>query len=354
MKNWLNKSLLFVVASLTLMSCEKDEEKLILREGTPPMLSTSSTNVVLTEETAEGTALTLSWSEADFGFDAATEYSLQVDTADNNFATPYTVSLGNKVINRAYTGQELNTLMTRLKYAPEEAHPVKFRIRAIVSEFVDPVYSNPVTVNITPYNTYIEPTFIYVPGDYQGWNPGTAPSLISVEANNIYSGVISFIDTKSRMFKFTEGRDWSVNWGNGATAGTLAPGGSDLSIPLDDPSKPAPAVESYMITVNLNTLTWSHAKHSWGVIGSATAGGWDSDQNMRYINEEDIWKATLDLKVGEIKFRFNDGWDINYGGSGGNLTLGGSNIAVPTAGKYEITLKINEEEGTATYTLVKL
>lgn len=345
MKNWLNKSLLFVVASLTLMSCEKDEDKLILRAGTPPALSTSSTNVVLTEETAEGTALTLNWNEADFGFDAATEYSVQIDTAGDNFVRPYSVSLGNKVTSKTYTGQELNTLMSRLKYTPEEAHEVKFRIRAVVSEFVDPVYSNPVTVNITPYSTYIEPTFIYVPGDYQGWNPGAAPSLISVEANNIYQGVISFTEPNSRMFKFTAERSWDLNWGNGPTAGTLAVNGSDLSVPAND---------SYMITVNLNTLTWSAAKYSWGIIGSATAGGWDSDQNMRYINEEDVWKATLNLTVGEIKFRFNDDWGTNYGGSGGNLTLGGDNIAVPTAGKYEITLKINEEDETATYTLVKL
>ncbi|SIT84554.1 SusE domain-containing protein [Pontibacter indicus] len=346
MKNWLNKSLVFVLASLTLMSCEKDEDKLILREGTPPMLSASSTNVVLTEETAEGTALTLNWNEADFGFDAATEYSLQIDTAGDNFVAPYSVSLGNKMTSKAYTGQELNTLMSRLKYTPEEMHEVKFRIRAGVSEFVNPVYSNVVTVNVTPYNTYIEPTFIYVPGDYQGWNPGTAPSLISVEANNIYQGIISFTDPgKSRMFKFTAERSWDLNWGNGATAGTLAENGSDLSVPAND---------SYMLIVNLNTLTWSATKHSWGVIGSATAGGWDSDQNMRYINEEDVWKATLDLKVGDIKFRFNDAWDINYGGKDGNLNLGGDNIAITAAGKYEITLKIDEEAETATYTLVKL
>ncbi|WP_299707832.1 SusE domain-containing protein [uncultured Pontibacter sp.] len=343
MKNWLNKSLFFVAASLTLMSCEKDEEKLILSEGTPPALSASSTNVVLTEETAEGTALTLNWNEADFGFDAATEYSLQIDTAGDNFVRPYSVSLGNKVTSRTYTGQELNALMGRLKYAPEETHEVTFRIRAIVSEFVSPVYSNPVTVNITPYNTYIEPTFIYVPGDYQGWNPATAPSLISVEANNIYQGVISFTEPNSRMFKFTANRNWDLNWGG--TNGNLEQNGPDLSVPAN---------ESYMLTVDLNAMTWSYAKHSWGIIGNATAGGWDADQNMRYNNEEDEWRATLDLTEGEIKFRFNDDWGTNYGGSGGNLTLGGDNIAITEAGRYQITLKLSDEDDTATYTLTKL
>jgi starch-binding outer membrane protein SusE/F len=350
MKNWLNKSLLFVVAPLMMMSCEKDEEKLILREGTPPALSASSTNVVLTEETAEGTALTLNWNEADFGFDAATEYSLQIDTAGDNFVRPYSVSLGNKVTSRTYTGQELNTLMGRLKYAPDEAHQVTFRVRAIVSEFVSPVYSNPVTVNITPYSTYIEPTFIYVPGDYQGWDPATAPSLISVEANDIYQGVISFTEPNSRMFKFTAERGWALNWGNGPTAGTLAEGGSDLSVPAND---------SYMLTVDLNAMTWSYAKHSWGLIGSATkqTGGWDADQNMRYINEEDEWRITLDLIGGAdrfIKFRFNDDWGTNYGGSGGNLTLGGSDIPITESGRYRITLKLSDEDDTATYTLTKL
>ena len=337
--------MLFLFASLVLMGCEKDEEKLILSVGAAPVLSASSTNVVLTEENAGSNGLTMNWSAADFGFKAAVEYTLQIDTAGDNFVRPYNIALENNTTSKSFTVQELNTLMTRLKYTPEETHPVKMRIRAAVSEFVDPVYSNVLTVNITPYNTYIEPTYIYVPGDYQGWDPGTAPSLISVEANNIYRGIISFTEPNSRMFKFTAERSWALNYGGGSAPGTLAENGPDLSVPAND---------SYLLTVNLNDMTWTAAKHSWGVIGSATANGWDADQNMRYINKDGVWKATLNLTAGEIKFRFNDAWEINYGGSNGTLEPGGPNIPIASAGRYEITFKLDEEEGTASYTLTKL
>ena len=39
-----------------------------------------------------------------------------------------------------------------------------------------------------------------------------------------------------------------------------------------------------------------------------------------------------------MRFRANDGWDINWGGTENNLTQGGNNIKVATAGKYFIQL----------------
>jgi hypothetical protein len=51
-----------------------------------------------------------------------------------------------------------------------------------------------------------------------------------------------------------------------------------------------------------------------------------------------VFTVTLDLVAGEWKFRANDGWDYNFGGSLTALTVGGDNIAVAEAGNYTITL----------------
>lgn len=347
MKTWINKLFILSIFSLALVACEKDEERIVLKAGPAPVLSASTSNIVLDQANATDDAVSFTWGEADFGYSAAVTYTLQIDTAGNDFVRPATIPMGNS-LEKSYTVEELNTLLTKLKYAPEEAHDVRVRVMASVSDKVSPVYSNPVTVNVTPYSTFVEPSFIYVPGDYQGWNPATAPSLISVESNGVYKGIISFNDANSLEFKLTAERSWDLNYGVGAEPGSLEQNGPNLTVPTKD---------SYMITADLNNFTWSSAKHSWGVIGSATPGGWDNDTNMKYINEEGVWKATIALSAGEIKFRFNDDWALNYGDSnpGNNLlNEGGDNIVISSAGTYDIVLDLENEDGTATYSITKI
>ena len=77
-----------------------------------------------------------------------------------------------------------------------------------------------------------------------------------------------------------------------------------------------------------------------GLIGSATANGWDSDIDMiQDANDTCLWTLDVTLTNGEVKFRANDGWDINWGSTdfpSGTGTQGGSNIPV-FAGDYSIT-----------------
>ncbi|MBC5772750.1 SusE domain-containing protein [Pontibacter sp. KCTC 32443] len=346
MKSWLNKSLLFFVAALTLMSCEKDEEKLVLREGEAPVLNASTNELVLVKEEAADDAITLTWGKADFGYKAAVTYTLQVDTADNNFETPYNIVMGNN-LEKKYTVEELNTLLNKLKYEPEVAHDINIRVKASVSDLVNPVYSEPLTLNVTPYSTFVEPGYVFVPGDYQGWNPGAAPALISVNNDGIYKGVIDFSGTNSRKFKITPERDWDTAYGSGASAGTLSTTGPDIEIATNDP---------YQLEVNLNTLTWTSKKYSWGLIGDATPGGWATDTNMKYIHEEGVWKLTVPLTAGKIKFRLNDDWGVNYGDddtSNNLLNQGGADISIAEAGTYDIVLDLENADGSVTYTLTK-
>ena len=81
-----------------------------------------------------------------------------------------------------------------------------------------------------------------------------------------------------------------------------------------------------------------------GIIGSASPNGWDSDVDMTYVpyNAETkalgYWEAKdITLASGEIKFRANDDWAINWGGDTNALTQGGDNISVE-AGTYDIKL----------------
>ena len=175
-----------------------------------------------------------------------------------------------------------------------------------------------------------------VPGAYQGWDPASnAGALASKGSNEVYEGFTYFAEAS--QFKFAKG-SWDTNWGDTGADGTLEPGGENLNA--------APGF--YRLNVDLNTLTYSLTPISWGLIGSATAGGWDSDQNMTYDATEGAWTITADLVAGEAKFRANDGWDINFGDTGKDALLeyGGDNIVIPGAGNYTIKLYLNRQDYT--------
>ncbi|WP_281615573.1 SusF/SusE family outer membrane protein [Flammeovirga sp. SubArs3] len=93
----------------------------------------------------------------------------------------------------------------------------------------------------------------------------------------------------------------------------------------------------------------------WGLIGSATPDGWDADQDLLYDAEGENYFITLDLVVGDIKFRKDDAWDVNLGGTEESLVHNGDNIAVAEAGNYTITLTVDESGDSAvgTFTIVK-
>jgi len=188
-------------------------------------------------------------------------------------------------------------------------------------------------------------TLLFVPGSYQTtpWTPSDSTTVLaSVHNDGNFEGYINF--PAGADFKFTQGPNWDVNWGDNGPNDTLDLNGANIHIT---------DAGYYKINVNLNNLSYTLVKTTWGVIGDATAGGWSSDQPMTYDPVSGTWNTTLDLVVGGLKFRANGAWDINYGDTGndGILDAGGDNIAIPAAGTFVITMKLGVPD--YTYTIVK-
>lgn len=189
------------------------------------------------------------------------------------------------------------------------------------------------TLNMMDYTYKLEELnfeeYIYIPGNHQGWSPATAPRLYGANFDGYYSG-FSCLDGG---FKFTKGPDWAFgeyNWGSFTShpEGFTGEGGGDITCTVKD---------FYFIEANVAEGTLKATPTTWGIIGDATADGWNSDQDMTWNAEKHCWCATITLTDGTIKFRANDGWDINFGGNPDNLSAGGDNIPV-TAGTYDIDL----------------
>ncbi len=134
---------------------------------------------------------------------------------------------------------------------------------------------------------------------------------------------------------------------------TLVPGGGDFAIGAAQAAQFKIELKwtkaNGFAAVYTKTGSAIVSAQSWGVIGNAVpTTGWDSDVDMTFKGNG-VWEITLDLLVGEIKFREGNGWDTNYGGTDGVLSPGGANIAIAAAGNYTIVMNTTA----LTYTITK-
>lgn len=82
---------------------------------------------------------------------------------------------------------------------------------------------------------------------------------------------------------------------------------------------------------------------NWGIIGDATPNGWNDPDTKMYETGTDTYAIYANLTPGELKFRRDGNWTVNYGDDtvDGTLEAGGANIPVTVAGTYYITLDLN-------------
>ncbi|MFM6953651.1 MAG: SusE domain-containing protein [Sphingobacteriaceae bacterium] len=335
MKTLVNKFFVLTFLSVALWGCKKDETLTKVGNGTPAVLSTSATSVVLTKPNIANTAVTFSITKPDYGFSAASTNTLQLSTS-TNFTSPREFALNAGTLTKAFTVLDLNALLLSMNLPTGVASTVQVRVKSTVTASIAPIYSNTVAMTVTPF-ALIEQ--LIMPGQYQGWNPATADSLTSETGNGVYIGTIQF-DASGSMFKLMKGKSWAVPaYGVGAGgAGTVALGGGDIT----GPTTSAPYTrENFQVTVDLNSNTIVYDLNSWGIIGSATAGGWSDDTIMKYNNTTKKWTITgVSLVPGAFKFRKNHNWGTNFGYNGTPGVLGGTDIPVANAGTYTITLDL--------------
>ena len=343
---------IFCIAALA--SCDKGEMGPVANTTNPssPDITSPSSgeSFAMSQDNSEDTLMTIQWTEPDYGFSSAPTYTVEMGVTGNDFSDPMEIATVQQTSLPVITS-DLNNMLLSAGFQAEQSHSLQLRIVASISDSVSKAISETVDISITPYTVEINYPKIYVPGSYQdasgytsNWSPADAPALYSVESNDQYEGYVHMANSGNE-FKFTRERNWADgDWGDDGADGTLDPGGANIALSNSG---------YYKMNVDLNGMTYSITNTQWGVIGSATANGWDSDQDMSYDPQTKVWTVTLDLTAGEMKFRANDAWDLNYGDSDGDgdLEAGGSNIPVDEAGNYTITLNLSEAP--YTYTLDK-
>ena len=172
------------------------------------------------------------------------------------------------------------------------------------------------------------------------WDPSNAVPFVSTGVGTFQ--IFSYITTAGEGFKFLQVQDWAGDWGEDPMnpGSLIQEGESNLSVDTDG---------FYRIDVNFINGTITITPSNWAIIGDGTPDGWTSDTDMTLVSETlgvYTWEINVTLTDGFMKFRENDGWDVNFGDNGtdGSLEPGGADIPV-TAGTFVVQLVLDPVNG---------
>ncbi len=152
------KYMLAGAAALSLASCEKDGETLVVTNpGAPTELSASADDITLSADKASSLALTLVWTEGAAATisdptvampDDIVSQSVQLSSTED-FATFTGISVDSDKSSLQLTGNDLSNIMIRLGLTEEQPYGIYARVAVTLGKTT--VYSNVVSFNVTPY-----------------------------------------------------------------------------------------------------------------------------------------------------------------------------------------------------------
>jgi len=169
-----------------------------------------------------------------------------------------------------------------------------------------------------------------------GWpnDPQVDANVLTTADGETYTGTVTLT---TGDIKFRSNNSWDDSWGSAAF-----PSGTGV---LDGPDNIPATAGTYDVEFNRTTGAYSFTMASFAIVG-AGAGGWPNDpqvdaNQMTTTDGANYTLASITLTTEAIKFRANNAWAINFGGttfpSGTGVFNGPDNIPA-VAGTYSVSL----------------
>ncbi len=205
-----------LIASLALLlffACEEIEREPVVKPGDAPMLATpsSGTSIVLERMGAEDNTISFSWTEADFGFQSATSYTLQFDMAGGDFSEPLSLVTTPDTF-AVVTQASLNEKLMEFGLPVSEETAMDVRVSASVSDDVVSLNSVANDINITLYASSFPPIYMIGAGT-GGWDTGLAVEVASTGVPFNYETKAYFDSSGDGNFRFFNNPDWGASLG---------------------------------------------------------------------------------------------------------------------------------------------
>lgn len=318
------------------------------------VLSAAVEAVVLDKNTPSEEVALLTWTEPRlvYGEDVTYNVALKVGEGEESV-------LATGLFDQEYamTVDALNEAVVAAGGAEDAKVAVSFVVYACCPSIAAGVASNVVNIDVTTYVATFSEQY-YMPGNYQGWDPASAPMLkLSTKTKGLYQGFVDLTtaDGADAEFKFSPVPKWEGDFGfsdvtvttyadkyAAATAKTTA--GANIKVPSG----------FYYIKLNkkFNTLDMVQVEYLELIGGfEGDYAGWGKGLKMTYDAASKTWNAAEDLTIKngtEFKIRFNSDWTYSFGTDMNAVEFGGGNM---TFGKNDATYKVIFNTATSDFSI---
>lgn len=348
----------FVVSTMTTL---KDKEPVKLEsnvitieiyafgDAISSVVTPLSENIILDMNNPGGEVLLLSWTEAKLIYGETITYSVRaaVSGSDNE---PAILDEDINGLSYSSTVDALNEQLVALGATEGKECAIDFYVYAHCESLPDGVASTAVTIPVTTYIATF-PETLWLPGNYQGWSPETAPTLTqSTAVKGAYEGVIDLttIDGSDVEFKFSPYPEWKDDFGGKVEVSTFGDGYNvaNGTIGVSDNIKVPSGLYNIFLSKKYNTIQMIQID-VLGLTGDA-CGEWGVDVDMTYEPDAHRFVTTANMVQGkEFKIRFNHDWTYSIGSEDGSETnvstqLGNNIKFNGESGEYKVILDVSK------------
>lgn len=369
------KNLIIILMVMTglsiLISCEKETKDPVLdmNLAVKPAITSPSNGAafILIKEEADNTLMTSEWTATQYNLTdlEATKYVLQMDLAGNNFENAIDLVTTEGTSVSTTVGQMNNTLLSVMELEAGVEHSLEMRVKSFINEVTtySLIYSDVITVKLTPYDDaiYVKPIYLIGDGTPAGWDNAAGTPIPHI-GSGVFAGVET-LNATGDWYKFLSvPGQWAPQWGTDA-AGTSS--GGNLVYRPDEATPDPVSMPNFKVagnyyfkvdTVNLKYETYLTSGNLF-LVGDATTVGWDAGAALAFTESSPhVFTLTTTLNAaGGMKFLEVQGawapqWGTNDKGTGKKgLLVYRPTEAVPdppsipapaSAGQYLITVDL--------------
>ncbi len=362
MRNTINTLIIAILAVAVISGCQKVPDLPYYDEGTAVTLTASKTAVAPAPADSVTDVISFSWTSPEYKQDTSLyKFVLEIDSTGRNFAKEATkIVTGN--LTTSLTGKELNAILLNYGFALGTPYDLDVRITSSYGNNNERYLSNVVKVRVTPYN---DPSVLTSTQTSVTCALATASQLSNTfnwsSSFNGYSGNITYVlqyDSATKNFVAPMEVPVGTNlYTKAMTQGEMnetaltsgIPGGNTGKVEYRIKATTAQGAVSYSNVVNVTIASYIPILRFYlpGGYQAATGNGnnWDPGTAPEFIRDmrtaafNKLYYLYIYLPANaEFKVTQGRSWDINYGGTGGNLAQNGANFSVATAGFYRISI----------------
>lgn len=341
MKNFIIYFMAFILAS-----CAKEGEQAVLTGFEAAILSSTSDDVLLEQESAKNIGLQLVWNQPELNTSSAVGESLIKTTiqfsTDKNFTT---IDRSVESIGAAltYTHQQLNRIVLAMGLQPDNRQYIYVRLASKLANNVTVKYSNVLSVAVTPYEETNTGDYLYMANKELTtflWK------LCSRKEDGFYDGFAK-VDQWYKFYLTNEAAS-----GASKIYGSYPVEGNQYVLYAgDDRWNCWTSNGGYLyITADVNKMEW----HETVVTSLAATGdfnGWSTTANtLTYDAVNNVWTTTITTTAAEqwgMKILINGSWSWFFGigenaGECGLHTGEASGFAYDKVGTHTLTLDLSD------------